>query len=157
MYKERITRVNFRIILLLLSMSLKDTRVYTLRLIGRNSHPVTAFGVALLLSLAAGLSEELLFRGGLQMWIRAWAGPQVAIMLSAATFGLAHFPVFGASKHACSLPLSQHVSSPRISPSCLDALSHSLHLAPSRSISLNFSGCSADAGALVEAGECQHT
>jgi membrane protease YdiL (CAAX protease family) len=58
----------------------RDTRVYTLRIIGRNSDPFSAFGVALLLSLAAGLSEELLFRGFLQMWIREWAGPQIAIL-----------------------------------------------------------------------------
>ena len=76
----------------------RDTRVYTLRIIGRNSDPISAFGVALLLSLAAGLSEELLFRGFLQMWIRQWAGSQLAIMASAALFGLAHFPAFGASE-----------------------------------------------------------
>lgn len=44
----------------------------------------------ILLALFAGLGEELLFRGWLQVWMEGW-GPRVALIGSNIVFGLAHF------------------------------------------------------------------
>lgn len=48
------------------------------------------FDVAIV-SLLAGVGEELLFRGVLQSWLSGWAGPIAALLLSSAAFGLAHW------------------------------------------------------------------
>ena len=41
----------------------RDTRMFTLRLLGRDTAPISALGTALLLSLGAGIAEEAFFRG----------------------------------------------------------------------------------------------
>ena len=43
------------------------------------------------LSLAAGLGEELLFRGFLQQWLMTYMSMEVAILLASLGFGLLHF------------------------------------------------------------------
>lgn len=43
-----------------------------------------------LVSLLAGIGEEMLFRGLLQTWLTTVAGPHVAILVAAVAFGLAH-------------------------------------------------------------------
>lgn len=43
-----------------------------------------------MVSLAAGLGEELLFRGALQPWIASWTSPGVALVVVSVLFGLAH-------------------------------------------------------------------
>ena len=75
----------------------RDTRVYTLRIIGRNTSNFNAFLASTLLALSAGVSEELLFRGFLLVALKQYFGTNLAIFISSATFGLAHYPVFGAS------------------------------------------------------------
>lgn len=75
----------------------RDTRVYVLRIIGRNTSKSLAFFAALFLSAAAGISEEFLFRGVVLTSFQQVFGTSIAIFLSSALFGLAHFPVFGAS------------------------------------------------------------
>ena len=43
-----------------------------------------------LLSTAAGVGEELLFRGAMQPWLARWTEPLVAIVVVGLLFGLAH-------------------------------------------------------------------
>ncbi len=43
-----------------------------------------------LISLAAGVGEELLFRGALQPWIATWTTPWIALAVVSLLFGLAH-------------------------------------------------------------------
>jgi CAAX protease family protein len=43
-----------------------------------------------LLALAAGLGEELLFRGALQPLLQRWTSPAMALFLASLLFGLAH-------------------------------------------------------------------
>jgi len=43
-----------------------------------------------LVCFAAGLGEELLFRGALQPWIGQWAPPAAAVVVVSLLFGLAH-------------------------------------------------------------------
>ena len=43
-----------------------------------------------LMSLAAGVGEELLFRGALQPWIASWTTPWIALAVVSLMFGLAH-------------------------------------------------------------------
>jgi membrane protease YdiL (CAAX protease family) len=43
------------------------------------------------LSLAAGVGEEILFRGFLQTLLESWLGPVAALLLASALFGAAHF------------------------------------------------------------------
>ncbi len=43
-----------------------------------------------LISLAAGIGEELLFRGALQPWIASWTTPWTALAVVSLLFGLAH-------------------------------------------------------------------
>lgn len=43
-----------------------------------------------LISLAAGVGEELLFRGALQPWIVSWTHPLIALSVVSLLFGLAH-------------------------------------------------------------------
>jgi len=43
-----------------------------------------------LISLAAGVGEELLFRGAMQPWIASWTNPLIALSVVSLMFGLAH-------------------------------------------------------------------
>ena len=43
-----------------------------------------------IVSLLAGVGEELLFRGVLQVWLSGPIGPVAAVLLSSALFGMAH-------------------------------------------------------------------
>ncbi len=43
-----------------------------------------------LISLAAGVGEEILFRGALQPWIASWTTPWIALAVVSLLFGLAH-------------------------------------------------------------------
>lgn len=47
-----------------------------------------------LISLGAGISEEILFRGFLQQWLTGFYSIEVAIGLAAVVFGLLHFLTF---------------------------------------------------------------
>jgi membrane protease YdiL (CAAX protease family) len=53
--------------------------------------------VSLLISVAAGICEEVAFRGFVYNAIWQTSGETAALLLSSLAFGLAHFPVFGAS------------------------------------------------------------
>ncbi len=44
-----------------------------------------------IVSLLAGVGEELLFRGVLQAWLSAPIGPVAAVLLASALFGMAHW------------------------------------------------------------------
>jgi membrane protease YdiL (CAAX protease family) len=44
----------------------------------------------LLISLAAGIGEELLFRGLIQTWLSSWLGVAVGLALASLVFGLFH-------------------------------------------------------------------
>lgn len=74
-----------------------DTRVFVLRIIGRQTPFVTAVLTAFLLSAGAGLSEELVFRGCLFVYLQNSVGNLSAYVISSLIFGLAHSPIFGAS------------------------------------------------------------
>lgn len=43
-----------------------------------------------LLSIAAGVGEEVLFRGALQPWVASWTNPWIALAVVSMLFGLAH-------------------------------------------------------------------
>ncbi len=45
----------------------------------------------ILIAVAAGLGEEVLFRGVIQITLADWLGPSGALLLASALFGLAHF------------------------------------------------------------------
>lgn len=75
----------------------RDTSIFALRLLGRRSSPWTAMAVSLLISVAAGICEEIAFRGFVYNAIWQTSGETAALLLSSLAFGLAHFPVFGAS------------------------------------------------------------
>ncbi len=45
----------------------------------------------ILIAVAAGLGEEVLFRGVIQITLADWVGPSGALLLASALFGLAHF------------------------------------------------------------------
>lgn len=47
-------------------------------------------GSLLLVALAAGVGEELLFRGVIQQGLTDWAGPGVGLVVASMIFGLAH-------------------------------------------------------------------
>ncbi|MEM8945806.1 MAG: CPBP family intramembrane glutamic endopeptidase [Planctomycetota bacterium] len=42
------------------------------------------------MSVAAGVGEEILFRGALQLWIASWTNPWTALSVVSLLFGLAH-------------------------------------------------------------------
>jgi membrane protease YdiL (CAAX protease family) len=69
----------------------RDTRIFALRSLGRNtSYPVAAFASALT-SLGAGISEEVFFRGFCwSLIVGAFHNEYLALALSSALFGLAH-------------------------------------------------------------------
>lgn len=48
-------------------------------------------GAVIVVSLLAGLGEELLFRGVLQAWLTGVVGPWPAVALGGVVFGLAHY------------------------------------------------------------------
>lgn len=53
-----------------------------------------SFVQVLILSLAAGIGEELLFRGFLQQWLTGYYTIDIAIGIAAVVFGLLHFATF---------------------------------------------------------------
>jgi len=53
--------------------------------------------VSLVISVAAGICEEIAFRGFVYSAIWQTSGETAALLLSSLAFGLAHYPVFGAS------------------------------------------------------------
>ncbi|WP_245960737.1 CPBP family intramembrane glutamic endopeptidase [Wenzhouxiangella sediminis] len=57
-----------------------------LELLFRNARP----GAVLLVSLLAGIGEELLFRGVVQAGLASWASPAAAILIASLMFGAAH-------------------------------------------------------------------
>eukprot|EP00600_Ochromonadales_sp_CCMP1393_P006537 CAMPEP_0174954936 /NCGR_PEP_ID=MMETSP0004_2-20121128/705_1 /TAXON_ID=420556 /ORGANISM="Ochromonas sp., Strain CCMP1393" /LENGTH=287 /DNA_ID=CAMNT_0016202813 /DNA_START=1493 /DNA_END=2352 /DNA_ORIENTATION=+ len=74
----------------------RDTRVFTLRILGRASNPLVAAVVALLISMAAGYSEEICFRGFLFDSLSQNFG-DVSAVASSVAFGMLHAPLFGSS------------------------------------------------------------
>lgn len=69
----------------------------TLREVCRQLIPIfegMSFGRILILSLAAGIGEELLFRGFLQQWLIGYYTIDIAIGIAAVIFGLLHFATF---------------------------------------------------------------
>mmetsp|Transcript_24778 Transcript_24778/g.41388 ORF Transcript_24778/g.41388 Transcript_24778/m.41388 type:complete len:377 (+) Transcript_24778:52-1182(+) len=75
----------------------RDTRVFTLRILGRASNPLVAAVVALLISMAAGYSEEICFRGFLFDSLSQNFGDVSASVASSVAFGMLHAPLFGSS------------------------------------------------------------
>lgn len=76
----------------------RDTKIYVLRLLGRSTKANVAFAVSAIISLNAGVAEELFFRGLIQQSIVNYTGDTLIALLSAsALFGFAHYPIFGAS------------------------------------------------------------
>ena len=65
----------------------RDTRIFSLRLIGRNTSGLTAAFVAAGLSATAGFAEELFFRGLLFGVIQHYLGTPSAVLLSSGIFG----------------------------------------------------------------------
>jgi len=57
-----------------------------LRILFRNAWP----GAVLLVSLLAGIGEELLFRGVVQAGLSSWSNPAIGIVAASVLFGLAH-------------------------------------------------------------------
>mmetsp|Transcript_9399 Transcript_9399/g.8399 ORF Transcript_9399/g.8399 Transcript_9399/m.8399 type:complete len:309 (-) Transcript_9399:162-1088(-) len=74
-----------------------ETRMFTLRILGRNSPISLALVTALLISAGAGFSEELFFRGLLFPIFNQYLGIIPAYVITSSLFGLAHSPVFGAN------------------------------------------------------------
>ncbi|MEC7377933.1 MAG: CPBP family intramembrane glutamic endopeptidase, partial [Pseudomonadota bacterium] len=50
--------------------------------------------VLVLLSVLAGVGEELLFRGAVQGWLVAHTGPVTALLAASVLFGLVHYVSF---------------------------------------------------------------
>lgn len=50
--------------------------------------------VLVLLSLLAGIGEELLFRGAIQGWLMAHTDPVTAVLAASVLFGLVHYVSF---------------------------------------------------------------
>lgn len=75
----------------------RDTKIFTLRVLGRGTQPLVAAGVALLLSLGAGFSEEVAFRGFIFLSLDQSVGQLFALLVSSIIFGFAHFPIYGSS------------------------------------------------------------
>lgn len=75
----------------------RDTKIFTLRVLGRGTQPLVAAGVALLLSLTAGFSEEVAFRGFVFLSLDQSVGQISALIVSSVIFGFAHFPIYGSS------------------------------------------------------------
>lgn len=76
----------------------RDTTVFSLRVIGRSTPTLAAAGIAALLSISAGLAEEVFFRGFIFDVILKFSNVPIAIIGSSIFFGLAHSPfTFGPS------------------------------------------------------------
>ena len=75
----------------------RDTRIFTLRLLGRSSSTALAALVALFISATTAFSEEYAFRGFLFAVLGHNFGLPAAFIGSSVLFGLAHFPQFGSS------------------------------------------------------------
>ncbi|TWT74438.1 CAAX amino terminal protease self- immunity [Posidoniimonas polymericola] len=63
----------------------RQTRRLISELLGR-----AGYGTIAAVSLAAGLGEEVLFRGALQPALATWLGPWPAVAVASVLFGLAH-------------------------------------------------------------------
>lgn len=75
------------------SMKVKRSReVFALRLLGYATPPIVALFVSFVLSLCAGYSEELFFRGFVYSNILASSNVPIALIGSSVIFGIAHFP-----------------------------------------------------------------
>ena len=72
----------------------RNTKTFTLRLLGYATSPIVAFVTAGILSFCAGLSEEIFFRGFLFSFIEQYSNLPIAWIGSAMIFGLAHYPFF---------------------------------------------------------------
>lgn len=75
-----------------------DTKVFSLRLLGRATPPAVAAGVAALLSASTAVAEEVFFRGLIFEAIYTYSDIPTAIVGSSILFGIAHSPfTFGGS------------------------------------------------------------
>lgn len=68
----------------------KATQRSVLALLGRKRKPIIALGTALALGAAAGIGEEMLFRGVLQEALATKFGDSIAVVSSSIIFGLLH-------------------------------------------------------------------
>lgn len=68
----------------------KATQRSVLALLGRKRKPIIALGTALALGAAAGIGEEMLFRGVLQEALATRFGDSIAVVSSSIIFGLLH-------------------------------------------------------------------
>ena len=68
----------------------KATQRSVLALLGRKRKPIIALGTALALGAAAGVGEEMLFRGVLQEALATKFGDSIAVVSSSIIFGLLH-------------------------------------------------------------------
>jgi len=68
----------------------KATQRSVLALLGRKRKPIIALGTALALGAAAGIGEEMLFRGVLQEALATRFGDSLAVISSSIIFGLLH-------------------------------------------------------------------
>ena len=55
----------------------------------------TSYFQLFMLAVAAGIGEEILFRGFLQQWLLSFMTAEAAIILAAVLFGMLHFASFG--------------------------------------------------------------
>ena len=80
------------------SMKVRRSReVFALRLLGYATPPIVALFTSFILSICAGYSEEVFFRGFVYSNILNASNVPIALLGSSLIFGLAHFPfVFGA-------------------------------------------------------------
>jgi membrane protease YdiL (CAAX protease family) len=70
----------------------RDTKLYTLALLGYKKDIPKALGIGLLLSVAAAVGEELFFRGVLQTGFSGAYGPTWGLLISSFLFGVFHTP-----------------------------------------------------------------
>ena len=85
----------------------KDTQVYVLKLLGEDrsiKNTILAALVAAIVSIAAGVTEEILFRGELLPFFTKSLLPffsqfseVISLAITSIIFGLLHFPTFGLS------------------------------------------------------------
>lgn len=73
----------------------RDTKLYVLRLIGRNTKILPATIASVFISTGAAVAEETFFRGFLMQWLTSIFGLPLGLATSSALFGLAHYPVPG--------------------------------------------------------------
>ena len=70
----------------------RNTKTFSLRLLGYSTTPIIASFTAFVLSFCAGLSEEIFFRGFLFSVLQKYSNLWTAWLGSAIIFGLAHYP-----------------------------------------------------------------